>query len=110
MAEVLLSFPRVPPSSRAVGRFRRFFLLAKGFFDGREAPLHLFHSGFLTLHGFLRGFVDMVVEHEGRHWVVDWKSNHLGNEIADYACEIVDVAKTFEYTDLYSDVEVASKK
>ncbi len=29
--------------------------------------------------GHLRGFMDMVFEHQGRHYVVDWKSNHLGS-------------------------------
>jgi exodeoxyribonuclease V beta subunit len=37
------------------------------------------------LRGFLRGFVDLVVEHQGRYWVMDWKSNHLGYTAADYA-------------------------
>ena len=33
---------------------------------------------FATLQGYLRGFIDMVFEHEGRYFVLDWKSNHLG--------------------------------
>jgi exodeoxyribonuclease V beta subunit len=37
-----------------------------------------------TLRGFLVGFVDLVVEHDGRYWVLDWKSNHLGNDASDY--------------------------
>jgi len=40
---------------------------------------------FGTLQGFLKGFIDLVVEHEGRFFVLDWKSNHLGNDAADYA-------------------------
>jgi len=34
--------------------------------------------------GFLRGFVDLVFEHEGRWYIVDWKSNHLGDDVARY--------------------------
>lgn len=34
--------------------------------------------------GFLRGFVDLVFEHEGRWYIVDWKSNHLGDGAARY--------------------------
>ena len=30
------------------------------------------------IHGFLRGFVDLVVEHAGRWYVLDYKSNWLG--------------------------------
>ena len=37
-----------------------------------------------TLRGFLTGFVDLVAEHDGRYWVLDWKSNHLGDSLADY--------------------------
>ena len=36
------------------------------------------------IHGFLRGFVDLVVEHEGRWYVIDYKSNWLGPAPADY--------------------------
>ena len=38
-----------------------------------------------TLRGYLRGFVDLVFEHQGRWFIVDWKSNHLGDRPADYA-------------------------
>jgi exodeoxyribonuclease V beta subunit len=31
-----------------------------------------------TLHGMLKGFADLVFEHEGRYWVLDYKSNWLG--------------------------------
>lgn len=40
--------------------------------------------GFTTLRGHLRGFVDLVFEHQGRWFIVDWKSNHLGFAPADY--------------------------
>ena len=36
------------------------------------------------IHGFLRGFIDLVVEHAGRWYVVDYKSNWLGPEPGDY--------------------------
>jgi exodeoxyribonuclease V beta subunit len=31
-----------------------------------------------ALHGMLKGFADLVFEHEGRYWVLDYKSNALG--------------------------------
>ena len=37
------------------------------------------------IHGYLRGFVDLVVEHAGRWYVVDYKSNWLGPAPDDYA-------------------------
>jgi len=41
--------------------------------------------GSVQLHGYLTGFVDLLFEHEGRWWVVDWKSNQLGIEASHYA-------------------------
>jgi exodeoxyribonuclease V beta subunit len=40
---------------------------------------------FATLRGYLKGFIDLVFEHDGRWFILDWKSNHLGEKPADYA-------------------------
>jgi exodeoxyribonuclease V beta subunit len=32
----------------------------------------------------LMGFADLVLAHQGRHWVLDHKSNHLGPDDAAY--------------------------
>jgi exodeoxyribonuclease V beta subunit len=40
---------------------------------------------FRDLEGYLAGFIDLVFEHEGRYWLLDWKSNHLGDRPQDYA-------------------------
>nr|WKF59317.1 RecBCD enzyme subunit RecB [Paraburkholderia busanensis] len=45
-----------------------------------------------VLRGFVKGFIDMIVEHDGRFWVIDWKSNHLGDSVADYAAAPVAAA------------------
>ncbi|HPK49724.1 MAG TPA: PD-(D/E)XK nuclease family protein, partial [Opitutaceae bacterium] len=34
--------------------------------------------------GFLQGFIDRLVRHEGRWGVIDWKTNRLGPAPADY--------------------------
>ncbi|MCX7983036.1 MAG: exodeoxyribonuclease V subunit beta [Syntrophales bacterium] len=34
--------------------------------------------------GFLRGFIDLVFRFEGRYYLLDWKTNHLGYEFTDY--------------------------
>ena len=44
------------------------------------------------LSGFLRGFVDVVVEHEGRWYVLDYKSNWLGAAPGDYRPTALDEA------------------
>jgi exodeoxyribonuclease V beta subunit len=41
--------------------------------------------GFMPLAGYLRGFIDLVFEHGGRYYVVDYKSNHLGSVGSAYA-------------------------
>ncbi|MCX5856581.1 MAG: exodeoxyribonuclease V subunit beta [Deltaproteobacteria bacterium] len=40
---------------------------------------------FNPVRGFMHGFIDLVFQHEGRFYLVDWKSNLLGPGIADYA-------------------------
>ncbi len=40
---------------------------------------------FATLHGYLRGFIDLVFEHRGSFYLLDWKSNHLGMTPQHYA-------------------------
>jgi len=44
------------------------------------------------LQGYLRGFIDLVFEQQGRYWVLDWKSNHLGERPADYAAAALERA------------------
>jgi exodeoxyribonuclease V beta subunit len=34
--------------------------------------------------GYLRGFIDLVFRFQGRYYLLDWKSNHLGARYADY--------------------------
>jgi exodeoxyribonuclease V beta subunit len=36
------------------------------------------------LNGMLKGFIDLVVEHDGRYYVIDYKSNWLGPDDAAY--------------------------
>ncbi len=40
-----------------------------------------------ALHGMLMGFADLVFEHDGRYWVLDYKSNWLGPGDADYTID-----------------------
>ena len=39
------------------------------------------------LNGMLKGYIDLTFEAGGRWYVLDWKSNHLGNDPADYQGE-----------------------
>jgi len=40
---------------------------------------------FNTVSGYMKGFIDLVFEYEGKYYIVDWKSNHLGDKLKDYA-------------------------
>ncbi|MCL6415830.1 exodeoxyribonuclease V subunit beta [Aestuariirhabdus sp. Z084] len=40
---------------------------------------------FNRLKGMLKGFIDLVFEADGRYFVLDYKSNHLGDSLADYS-------------------------
>ena len=58
--------------------------------------------------GFLVGFLDLLFEHDGYYYVVDWKSNKLGGKVANFSTEGVkaEMAKEgyfFQYL-LYSAV------
>ena len=39
---------------------------------------------FKPVHGYMRGFIDLVFEHGGKFYLLDWKTNHLGYTPADY--------------------------
>ena len=47
---------------------------------------------FEALQGYLRGFIDLVFEHGGRYYLLDWKSNHLGYAREDYGTQQVAAA------------------
>lgn len=34
--------------------------------------------------GFIKGFMDLVFRYNGKYYLLDWKSNHLGGKIEDY--------------------------
>ncbi len=74
-AEMEFWLPTRQLRTEAIDRICREHLLA-----GLPRPA-LQHS---ELHGMLMGFTDLVFEHEGRYWVLDYKSNHLGSSDSDY--------------------------
>ncbi len=47
---------------------------------------------FKPAEGMVRGFIDMIFEHKGRFYIVDWKSNHLGNQLEEYGKEAIKAA------------------
>ncbi|MFH2065298.1 MAG: exodeoxyribonuclease V subunit beta [Pseudomonadota bacterium] len=41
--------------------------------------------GFGRVDGFMKGFVDLIFQYQNRFYIVDWKSNYLGNENEHYS-------------------------
>jgi exodeoxyribonuclease V beta subunit len=50
------------------------------------APAHavIERLHFAPTRGFMKGFIDLVFEHRGRYYLIDWKSNRLGAVPEDY--------------------------
>ena len=48
----------------------------------------------------LKGFIDLVFEHQGKYYVLDWKSNHLGDDVAVYHGEALKSAMADHRYDL----------
>lgn len=44
---------------------------------------------FSQLKGFMHGFIDLVFRHDGRFYIIDWKSNHLGDAASDYTAQAI---------------------
>ena len=45
------------------------------------------HSAHQKLEGFMSGFIDLVFEHDGRFYILDYKSDYLGDSPDDYSSE-----------------------
>jgi len=60
-------------------------------FSGRDFPLLtpdlLEQLSFAPVRGYMKGFIDLVFSFQGRYYLVDWKSNYLGDCLNDYARE-----------------------
>ena len=48
------------------------------------ADAGLAESTLPALHGLMKGYIDLVFRHHGRYYIVDYKSNHLGNDLTNY--------------------------
>jgi exodeoxyribonuclease V beta subunit len=56
-------------------------LVTQSTFAGQSRPAALPNK----ITGLLKGFIDLVFVHNGRYYVADYKFNHLGDHLADYA-------------------------
>ncbi|MBM6550516.1 exodeoxyribonuclease V subunit beta [Marinomonas ostreistagni] len=63
-------------------------LVRRHTWQGQERPM----ANFQQLQGMLKGFIDLVAEIDGQYFVIDWKSNYLGNADADYHAQALQEA------------------
>lgn len=90
--QLSLLFPEARPGAQAVavGRVNA-EALAAVFSDHPSKTLDAGYAErvtrleFIPLEGFLKGFIDLVTVVDGRWYVVDYKTNHLGDRVGDYA-------------------------
>jgi len=54
-------------------------------FPQYAAAFHVLSSSGVALQGLMNGFIDLTLVHEGRFYVLDYKSNWLGPDARDYA-------------------------
>ena len=55
--------------------------------SARAGELH-----FRTVQGFLKGFIDLTFEKEGKYYILDYKSNYLGDKLTDYSLANIELA------------------
>lgn len=51
-------------------------------------------GGEVDIEGLMTGFIDLVFMHNGKYYILDWKSNHLGNSVDNYDTAGMDTAMT----------------
>ena len=77
------------PKHRCLPEFE--FSLPVPSIDPQRLTMLLKHAGyaiapldFKRMSGYLKGFIDLVFEVQGKFYLLDWKSNYLGAQMADY--------------------------
>ena len=83
IAEMEFWFPAEDLSASSIDALCRQYLL-----NGHRRP----ELPRRELRGMLMGFADMVFEHDGKYWVLDYKSNHLGTADSDYSAAALEEA------------------
>ena len=92
--ELAFYFPVKPVTSR---RLRDIFAAHPASGIPPAFPSNLEKLSFTPSRGFLKGYIDMVFVHEGRYYLIDWKSNHLGHRTEDYHAEKLQTAMNEAY-------------
>ncbi|MBJ6802376.1 exodeoxyribonuclease V subunit beta [Geomonas propionica] len=86
LTELEFFFPLAQVTSEGLKEAVTCFMNKKGAAAGFPVDMADLFSrlSFSPVQGMLLGFIDLVFERDGRYYIVDWKSNHLGNSAGDY--------------------------
>ena len=57
-----------------------------------DIPEHVEKLTFSPVSGFMKGYMDLVFQYQDKFYLVDWKSNFLGNHVTDYGSEALALA------------------
>tara|TARA_B100000686_G_C16806854_1_gene991854 strand:+ start:6587 stop:10207 length:3621 start_codon:yes stop_codon:yes gene_type:complete len=57
------------------------------FFENRKSTDLMKEISFDAIPGFMNGYIDLIFESKGKFWIVDYKSNHLGDGLNSYRLE-----------------------
>ena len=72
--------------------------LTSGVTSVQAVPVNL--PSYKKLFGMMHGFIDLVFEHEGKYYVCDYKSSHLGDNFSDYSAQALRLNIENNYYDL----------
>lgn len=68
-------------------------------------------NGEADIEGLMAGFIDLLFEHNGKYYILDWKSNHLGNSTENYYRKNLEEAmKGSNYNLQYMIYTIAAKR
>lgn len=69
-----------------------------------DQPIAIERLQFPLVNGFIKGFVDLIFERDGRFYIADWKSNWLGPTLASYTPESIGAAMAHHFYELQASI------
>jgi exodeoxyribonuclease V beta subunit len=84
LTELEFYFPLQPITPK---KLKKVFADHGGASLSSQFPGRIEELDFSPARGFMKGFIDLVFQFKGRFYIVDWKSNFLGNRAEDYSRE-----------------------
>ena len=79
--------------------------------DLSDSQTHIYVKNIFELEGIMNGKMDLFFEHDGKYYLLDWKSNYLGDKLAHYeAYALNDAMNNNNYHLQYLIYTLAAKK